>query len=100
MGHNNAFDTRVLGWINKIRVQARTGITAPRDFIDLNSLLHEQRLIKSAAELHIMRRAGEISAKAHRRVMRECKPGQYEYQLEAAINHEFANNGARSPRLQ
>jgi len=86
-----------MGWVNHIRSQVRTGAKPPGDFIDLNFLLHEQRLFKSAAELRIMRRAGEISAEAHCRAMRECKPGRYEYQLEAAIHHEFADNGARSP---
>ena len=97
MGHNQSFDLQVMGWVNHIRSQVRTGAKPPGDFIDLNFLLHEQRLFKSAAELRIMRRAGEISAEAHCRAMRECKPGRYEYQLEAAIHHEFADNGARSP---
>ncbi len=97
MGHNDSFDRQVMGWVNQIRSQVRTGAKPPGDFIDLAFLLHEQRLIKSAAELRIMRRAGEISAEAHCRAMRECKPGRYEYQLEAAIHHEFADNGARSP---
>lgn len=97
MGHNHNFDQQLMGWINHIRSQVRTGATPPGDFTDLNFLLHEQRLFKSAEELKMMRRAGAISAEAHKRAMRECKPGRYEYQLEAAILHEFAENGARSP---
>ena len=97
MGHNDGFDRQVMGWVNHIRSQVRTGAKPPGEFIDLNFLLHEQRLFKSAAELRLMRKAGEISAEAHCRAMRECKPGRYEYQLEAAIHHEFANSGARSP---
>ena len=44
-----------------------------------------------------MRKAGEISAAAHVRAMQECKPGRYEYHLEAAIQHTFAEHGARFP---
>ena len=97
MGHDDAFDQRVMGWVNQIRRLARTGTTPPADFTDLAFLLHQQRLIKSAAEVRIMRRAGEISAAAHCRAMRECEPGRFEYHLEAAIQHCFAQHGARFP---
>ncbi len=42
-----------------------------------------------------MRKAAEISADAHIRAMRFCKPGVNEYQLEAEIMHEFQRQGAR-----
>jgi len=42
-----------------------------------------------------MRQAGKISAKAHAEAMRICKPGMYEYQLEATIQHVFMQEGAR-----
>jgi len=45
----------------------------------------------------VMRRAGEISAGAHCRAMRECRPGRFEYHLEGAIAHEFQEHGARCP---
>ena len=51
---------------------------------------HEQRLFKSSQELRLMRRAGAISAGAHCRAMRECREGRFEYHLEGAILHEFA----------
>ncbi|EED34676.1 aminopeptidase P II [Luminiphilus syltensis NOR5-1B] len=96
MGHNDAFDRRVMRWVNRLRRQSRTGAKPPGEFTDLGFLLHEQRLIKSAAELRLMKKAGDISAGAHARAMRECRPDRFEYQLEAAILHEFAENGARS----
>jgi Xaa-Pro aminopeptidase len=95
MGHNDAFDKRLMGWVNHIRRQSRTGAVPPGDFTDLNFLLHEQRLIKSATELKVMHKAGQISADAHARAMRECRPGRFEYHLEGAILHEFAEQGAR-----
>jgi len=96
LGHSEAFDRRVMAWVNQIRAQVRTGAKPPGEFTDLAFLLHEQRLFKSAAEVKLMRRAGEISAAAHVRAMRESRPGVFEYQLEAAILHEFAHNGARA----
>jgi Xaa-Pro aminopeptidase len=43
-----------------------------------------------------MRRAAAISAEAHLRTMRTCRPGQREYQIEAELLHEFRHQGAQS----
>ena len=97
MGRHAEFDQQVMNWVNVIRSKVRSGAQPPGEFLDLDHLVHDMRLYKSAAELRIMRRAGEISAKAHCRAMRYCRPGVYEYQLEAEIQHEFAMAGARFP---
>jgi len=97
MGKDADFDHQVMVWVNTIRAQVRTGAIPPGEFLELDHLLHDMRLYKSAAEGRLMKRAGEISAAAHVRAMKACKPGVYEYQLEAEIHHEFAINGARFP---
>ncbi|MBD2857874.1 Xaa-Pro aminopeptidase [Spongiibacter sp. KMU-158] len=97
MGRHAEFDQHVMQWVNVIRSKVRSGAQPPGEFLDLDHLLHDMRLFKSAAELKIMRQAGQISARAHSRAMRYCKPGVYEYQLEAEIQHEFAMAGARFP---
>jgi Xaa-Pro aminopeptidase len=43
-----------------------------------------------------MRQAANISAHAHIRAMRSCKPGKREYQLEAELLYEFRYRGAQS----
>jgi Xaa-Pro aminopeptidase len=58
-------------------------------------MLHELRLFKSAAEIRLLRRAADITTRGHRRAMQVCRPGLYEYQLEAEMLHEFATSGAR-----
>jgi Xaa-Pro aminopeptidase len=95
MGRHEEFDRSVMGWINSIRAKVRSGAHPPGEFVDLDHLLHDMRLIKSASELRVMQEAGEISARAHCRAMQVCQPGMYEYQLEATILHEFAMSGAR-----
>jgi Xaa-Pro aminopeptidase len=95
MGHHADFDRQVMQWVNVIRSKVRAGAHPPGEFLDLDHLLHDLRLYKSAAELRVMRKAGKISANAHIRAMQYCKPGLYEYQLEAEILHEFGRNGAR-----
>ena len=95
MGKDTEFDRKVMVWVNQIRAQVRSGSIPPGEFLDLDHFLHDMRLFKSAAELRIMERAGEISAAAHVRAMKACKPGMYEYELEAEITYACAREGAR-----
>ncbi len=97
MGKDRDFDSQVMDWVNTIRAKVRSGASPPGEFLDLSHFLHDMRLIKSAAEQRLMRAAGEISARAHKRAMNYCQPGVMEYQLEAEILHEFAMAGARHP---
>ena len=97
MGRNAEFDRRVMQWVNVIRSKVRAGAHPPGEFLVLDHLLHDLRLFKSAAELRVMKEAGQISARAHCRAMTFCQPGMYEYQLEAEILHEFGRSGSRSP---
>lgn len=97
MGKDNEFDRQVMDWVNTIRAKVRSGATPPGEFLDLNHLLHDMRLFKSAGELRVMREAGNITARAHVRAMKLSKPGLMEYQLEAEIMHEFGMSGARAP---
>lgn len=97
MGAHPDFDQRVIGWVNRLRQQARAGIHAPGEFISLDHTLHEMRLYKSAAEVKAMRQAAEISAEAHIRAMQMCKPGAREYQVQAELQHTFMKQGALSP---
>jgi Xaa-Pro aminopeptidase len=96
MGNDQNFDQRVLGWVKQIRGKSRTGVVAPDEFISLNHFLHDMRLYKSRHEIKLMRQAAKISSGAHKRVMKYCKPGMHEYQLEAELVHEFMRNGAHA----
>ena len=97
LGIDTQFDAILLGAINKIRGRIRSGMQPPIALVDIASTLHEMRLIKSPAEIALMRKAAEISAQAHVRAIQTCKPGVNEYQLEAELNYEFQRHGARYP---
>lgn len=97
MGSQQAFDQRVMRYVNEIRGKSRTGSHAPREFVTLDHLLHEMRLFKSRSEIKAMRRAAEISAAAHRRAMQTCRPGLMEYQVEAELRYEFMRAGSIAP---
>lgn len=95
MGCNLELDKHITDWLNKIRAKGRSGVQGPVEFIALDHYLHDMRLYKSRSEIATMRKAAKVSAKAHKRLMQECRPGMMEYQLEAAFRHECAHSGAR-----
>lgn len=97
LGDYPDFDRNLLGWVSGIRARESGGVVSPGEFIGLKSLLHEERLIKSPAELRLLSRAAEVSAAAHVRAMRACRPGMNETQLEAELVYEFMQGGARAP---
>ncbi len=100
MGRSAGFDGRIMEWVKTIRSKEASGAVPPGEFTDLDHMLHDMRLVKSAAEQRLMRHAGEISAAAHREVMRKCRPGMFEYQLEGEMHYQFVQRGARHPAYQ
>lgn len=89
MGRDLEFDNHLMGWVNEIRSHARSGSHPPHEFITLEYLVHEMRLFKSRAEIKVMREAAKVAMQAHRRAMEKCRPGKYEYEIEAEYLHEF-----------
>jgi Xaa-Pro aminopeptidase len=92
MGQHPEFDTRLLGWVGELRQRGGSSHT-PDEFIALDHLLHDLRMYKSRAEVSAMRKAARIGVAAHRRAIAACRPGMYEYELEAEYLHEFRRNG-------
>jgi Xaa-Pro aminopeptidase len=97
MGKDEQFDHRVMEWVKVVRRKVRSGVHSPGEFLVLDHLLHEMRLIKSKAELDLMRTSGQIAVRAHKRAMQVCKPGMYEYEIEAEFMHEFFRSGCQGP---
>lgn len=96
-GQNPGCDDLVFETLNTLRNAPKQSKIAPHSICDVRPIIHEMRLFKSEAELAVMAKAGKISAQAHSRAMKFCRPGQFEYQLEAELHHEFLMQGARQP---
>jgi Xaa-Pro aminopeptidase len=96
-GKDKAFDKQLIQWVDEVTLDKESDSEPCCEQVDLDHLLAELRLIKSAAEIKLMRKAADISAEAHCRAMRFCQPGQYEYQLQAEIEHQFMMSGATGP---
>lgn len=97
MGADPLWDQRIFKIRETVRQQARSGILAPDELRDIRSQLNEMRLFKDQHEISLMRHAANISAGAHARAMQFTRAGQFEYQVEAELLHEFCRHGARHP---
>jgi Xaa-Pro aminopeptidase len=97
LGADSHWDARVTGWLNQVKEQVRTGVSAPESVQDVRQLIDIQRLIKLPYEQETMRLSGNIAAGAHNRAMQFTKPNMHEYEVEAEFLHEFYRSGAQSP---
>ncbi len=79
------------------RAARRNGLPVPETFHSLTKLVHELRLVKSANELDILRKAGEVTANAHMKAMKMGRPGAFEFELESAIENHFRAIGGTGP---
>lgn len=93
IGQQAEFDARVSQWIQKADAEQRRGSAAPAELIQLDRIVDEMRLKKSAQEIELMQIASNISAEAHTRAMQTVKPEMMEYALEAELNYIFGKNG-------
>ncbi len=87
------WENQVLNWLNK----AEMSVEAQEDLLPL---IAEERLIKSATEIELMREAAKVSAQAHIQLMKACKPQIPEYELEALFSYESCRMGARTLAYQ
>ena len=97
LGADTVWDARVVAWINQVKAQMRSGISAPAEIQDVRTLLDDMRLLKDPEEIKLMRSAAAIASDAHRRAMRTTRPGLMEYEVEAELTHEFRRRGSQAP---
>ena len=92
-GRSPDLDQRLTQAQEELRVQSRRGVQPVESILDPRTILHEMRLIKSPAELEIMRQAADISREAHHEAASMLRPGQPEYEIEARLNYVFRRRG-------
>lgn len=94
VGMHPAWDQRVFALMAKAAKRlGRTGRTL-WPILDPGEVLGEMRLLKSPNEIACLQVAANITAQGHTDAMRFCKPGMYEFELEAALFHSFRAAGA------
>lgn len=95
LGLDEATDRTIVAAVKGAQHKVRRGGTAPRSIIEPGTVLHEMRLRKSEAEIALMRRAAAASLAGHEAGMRACRPGMWEYELEAIIEYQYSAAGAQ-----
>lgn len=94
LGKNPDFDTQLMGWINRVRAKTRSLARAPSSFVSLDFHLHELRVLKSRAEIGLLKKAAKVSAEGHIAAIQHCRPGLMEYELEATLIGAYRRHGA------
>lgn len=78
------------------QMESRLREASPKaEILDLSPLIHRQRLVKSPAEIEVMRKSSQLSALACSEAMKATRPGIYEFQLGALADYFFQVNGAQ-----
>lgn len=76
------------------RLAGRTGRGLPPIY-DASTLIGEERVIKSPAEIEILRSAADISASAHIAAMKFTRPGVNEREISAVFQHALLMGGCQ-----
>jgi Xaa-Pro aminopeptidase len=97
LGEDEGFDRRITSWLNKLRHRRNAPPAAPASLVDARDLVHEMRLFKTDVEMELMRTAARLSSEAHVLAMKHCRPGMFEYELQAVIEWHFRRNGGEYP---
>ena len=91
--HNRAVievETREARFVKQ--VQAKYPL---HDYHRLARAMHQLRVIKSDAEVALIRRACAITRQGFLRLLRKVRPGMMEFAVEAELSHEFIANRAK-----
>jgi len=85
-------------WADRLRqaiAQMRAREAGPSTVVDAREVIHEMRVVKDADEIALIRRATEISARAHALAMKAAAPGRHEFEVQQALDSYCHANGAR-----
>ena len=97
LGRDRTFNDKILThYQSLLRTYPKRGI-GPTGIEDTGTILSSMRLVKSQAELQLMRQAADIAVEAHNRAREFTAPGRYEYEIQAEIEHTFKLRGGMGP---
>ncbi|MDH5720338.1 MAG: aminopeptidase P N-terminal domain-containing protein [Spirochaetia bacterium] len=93
-GESQENDQKVINAIKETTIEAKKGDFAPTRLVYAKEILQEMRLIKKPEEIAILKKAAQISAEAHNRLMQYCREkisegSLYEYEIKAFIEWQF-----------
>jgi len=75
----------------------RAGADYELDIRHIGDLVDEMRVFKAPWEVERMQKAADITAMSLTRVMKECEPAKYEFEIEAVIEGCYLEYGSQMP---
>ena len=94
LGSSEEMDRRLTPWIREWRLRRARSGKGPTDVMDPAGILDPMRVVKEPEEIEAVRRACELSARAHLRAMRAARPGIGEWELANLVDSTFRAAGA------
>ena len=95
LGADEIIDRRVHASLERFRLSSGRSGKCFIQIADPSGPLGEMRLFKSKEEVESLRKACQITAAAHKDVMREVRPGMKEFEVEALIDYSFRRKGCQ-----
>ena len=99
LGMDTDFDKKIVEWTNAVEKEKWAKSQAPHELVSLKPMLDDMRVYKSKDEIKCMQISANIAAGAHIKMMQVCKPGLYEYNLNAEFLHHVTNHNSQASYL-
>ncbi len=96
-GIDDEFNRRMDAMLAAARRGRQRSGKGPVARADHGQIVHPLRLVKSAAEVALLRRACAISAYAHNAALAATRPGKNEREIEALVDYAFRAQGGDAP---
>ena len=91
LGNNLDLDNILLSVYKKLQTgQGNNKKNVPEAIFSMEKVLHELRLIKDKTEINLIKKAVDISIKAHTEAMQTIKNYEYEYQVSSIFDSIFS----------
>lgn len=97
LGRDRAFNDKLIKYWQRLMANYAKRGSGPIAIEDTGPILHSMRLVKSQAELELMRKAADIAVEAHNYAQEIAQPGRYEYEIQAEMERIFRLRGGMGP---
>jgi len=90
------YQASILTWIHQQRRTTGFDVVKQyRQLLPLQPLIHNKRVVKDEQEIQLIKDAVNASVVAHKEVMKQCRVGMNELQLQAIFDRSIADFGCR-----